>query len=425
VHHDRLPNGLRVCTVEVPHLHSAAVALYVRAGSRYETAHDNGLSHFVEHMLFRGSERFRDSLALNSVIEDRCGMLNGETGRDYSLYQISLHPRDVGGSLEILGDLFTTPRFTDIELERAIVLEEILDDFDERGRRINADDLSREAAWGAHPLGFSITGPESNIRRFTRADVVRAFRRFYCARNMVLCVAGPLARKQVLAQVHRSFGGVLAGRRVDPAPAPRRVPGPRLRTVSTDSSQVEVQLLFQALPDRDRSYTALVALMRILDDGMSTRLHYRVCDQKGLAYHVSAGLDPLFDTSLMEIGGACAPGKLTALVEEFIAILREFRTANVSAHELDKCKRRYARDLEAGYDDVDGLCSWFGGTWLFYPRVRTPTQRYQRMAAVNAHQIRAVAERVLRPERLVAVTVGNLERGLSRRVDRLLRTGLG
>jgi zinc protease len=242
---------------------------------------------------------------------------------------------------------------------------------------------------------------------------------------MVLCVAGPLARSQVVAQARRSFGRLLPGRRVDPPPAPRRVHGPCLRAVNTDSSQAEVQLLFQALPDRDRSYIALVALMRILDDGMSTRLHYRVCDQKGLAYHVNAALDPLFDTSLMEIGGACAPNKLAALVEEVVTILREFRTVDVSAHELDKCKRRYARDLEAGYDDVDGLCSWFGGTWLFYPRVRTPVQRYQRMAAVNARQIRAVAERVLRPDRLVAVTVGNLNRRLNRNVERLLRTGLG
>ncbi len=422
VHHDRLPNGLRVCTVEVPHLHSAAVALYVRAGSRYESARDNGLSHFVEHMLFRGSERFRDSLALNSVIEDRCGMLNGETGRDYSLYQLSLHPGDVGGALEILGDLFAAPRFTDIDLERAIVLEEILDDFDERGRRINSDDLSRETAWPGHPLGFSITGPESNIRRFTRADVVRHFRRFYGAKNMVLCVAGPLKRGQVLAQARRGFGALMPGRRVEPVPAPHGVPGPRLRTVSTDSSQAEVQVLFQALPDRDRAYTALVALMRILDDGMSTRLHYRVCDQKGLAYHVNAGLDPLYDTALMEISAACAPAKLPALVQEIVTILREFRTQLVSDHELDKCKRRYARDLEAGYDDVDGLCSWFGGTWLFFPRVRTPAQRYARMAAVTARQIRQVAQRVLRPERLVAVAVGSLDRGLNRRVERILRT---
>ena len=149
----RLPNGLDVVTVVTPHLHAAAAGLYVRTGSRYETAKTNGLSHFVEHMLFRGSAGFPSSFALNHAIEERCGMLCGETGRDYSLYQVELHPRELGEVLRIVGDLFTSPLFSDIELERAIVLEEILEDFDERGQRVNIDDVGRADAWPDHPLG--------------------------------------------------------------------------------------------------------------------------------------------------------------------------------------------------------------------------------------------------------------------------------
>jgi predicted Zn-dependent peptidase len=417
---DQLGNGLRLCTVEAPHLHWATVALYVRAGSRYETPATNGLSHFVEHMLFRGSSHFPDSYALNRAIEEMGGTLYAETGRDYSLYQISLHPARVGGALEILGDLFTSPSFKDIDLERNIILEEILEDFDERGRKVNIDDLSREAAWPDHPLGFSIVGPSSNVRRFGVPDVRRHFGRLYRGRNMVLCVAGRVRRSEVVAAARRAFRAVPAGRRAVPRP-PRAVhDGPKFRRVWSDSAQTQLQLLFYALPEWDPGYAALVALLRVLDDGMSTRLHYRVCDQKGLAYNVNAALEPLFDTALLELDAACAHHKLPELLTEVLKIIGEFRDELVTPSELDKAKRRYLFDLEAGFDDLDGLCGWFGGTELFF-RPYSHEERVRRMDRVTAEEVRKVARRVLRADRLTAVAVGALETDTARKVQRLLR----
>ncbi len=417
----RLRNGLRIVTVETPHLHGAAAALYVAAGSRFETRADNGLSHFVEHMLFRGSAGYPSSFALNHAIEERCGMLCGETGRDYSLYQVQFHPRSLGEVLAILGDLFRSPRFADIDLERQIVLEEILDDFDERGQRINVDDVGRGFAWRDHPLGFPITGPERNIRRFSRAQVRRHFRRFYGARNLVLAVAGPLGAADVVEQARRAFGALPAGRRQRPRPAPASLAGPRLRCVRTDSAQVEVQMLFQGLPDRHPRYPAQVALLRLLDDGMATPLHYRVCDRKGLAYHVAAGLEPLGDTSLVEIAAACAADKLPALLEEVFAILGELRDRPPTAAELDKARRRYARDLEAGFDDVEGLCAWFGDSLLCHGRSRPPAERYRRFSRITPAGVARAAREVLRPERLVLSVVGNLKRAVERKASAAIR----
>src|ERR1043165_3199214 len=193
----RLSNGLRLLTIETPHLHSATLCLYVRAGSRYEKPETNGLSHFLEHMLFRGSSRYPSSFALNLAIEELGGTLYAETGRDYSLYQITLHPKQVARGLEILGDLVATPAFRDIELERKIVVEEILEDLDDRGRNVNVDDQSRKLAWGDHPLGFPITGPMKIVKHISLADVLSHFRHLSGAANMVLTVAGPLASETV------------------------------------------------------------------------------------------------------------------------------------------------------------------------------------------------------------------------------------
>jgi predicted Zn-dependent peptidase len=420
VYRDLLPNGLRLSTVETPHLHSAVVAVYVRAGARYETPRSNGLSHFVEHMLFRGSARFPTSFLLNQAIEERGGTLYAETGRDYSLYHVALRPRDVAVAMDILGDLFAAPTFRDIELERPIILEEILEDLDDRGRNVNIHDISRAAAWQGHPLGFPVIGPARNVRRFTTGDVRRHFRQLYGARNMALCVAGKVEREAVRALAARAFSKVPPGRRVRPQPARAVAEGPRIRFVSDEGSQVQAQLVFHAFAEWDPAFPALATLMRLLDDGMSTPLHYRVCDQKGLAYSVSAGIEPLHDAALVEVDAACSPENLTPLVAEILAILRELQTVPVSDGNLEKAKRRYVGDLEAGFDDLDGLCGWFGGTELFF-RPYSHVERARRVQRVTAADVMAVARRVFQPSRLTAVTVGPVKPAVATTVRRMLK----
>jgi predicted Zn-dependent peptidase len=421
VYRDLLSNGLRLSTVETPHLHSAVVAIYVRAGARYETPLNNGLSHFVEHMLFRGSAQYPTSFLLNQAIEERGGTLYAETGRDYSLYHVALRPRDVSVAMDILGDLFAAPTFRDIELERPIILEEILEDLDDRGRNVNIHDISRATAWQGHPLGLPVIGPARNVRRFTTTDVRRHFRQLYGARNMALCVAGRVDHDEVRALAAKAFSRVPSGKRVEPEPARSVDDGPRIKFVNDDGSQVQIQLVFHALPETDPLYPALATLLRLVDDGMSTPLHYRVCDQKGLAYSVSAGLEPLHDATLVEVDAACSPDNLTALLREILLILEEGKSKLVDAPSLEKVKRRYIGDLEAGFDDLDGLCGWFGGTELFF-RPYSHIERARRIQRVTAEEVMEVAKRVFAPERLTAVAVGPVKPKVMKEVRRLLRT---
>jgi predicted Zn-dependent peptidase len=330
-------------------------------------------------------------------------------------------PGDLAAVFQIFGDLFSSPLFVDIDLERAIVLEEILDDFDERGQRTSIDDVGRSHAWPGHPLGFPITGPESNIRRFTRRDVEAHFRRYHGARNLALAVAGPLDSADVMTAAASAFAKVPPGERRNPRPAPRGFPGPSLHCVRTDSAQVEVQILFRAIADDHPQFPAFVAFLRLLDDGMSTPLHYRVCDRKGLAYHVNAGLDPLADTSLVEISAACASEKMPDLIQEIFSIVCELRDQPIDPAAIEKAKRRYARDLEAGFDDVDGLCNWFGDSLLFGRPLRSPSERYGRMAEVDAAQIQDIARQIFHPGHLLVTAVGNFDQALIRKSRGLVR----
>lgn len=404
-----LSNGLAVTTVSLPHLHTAVCSVFIKVGARFETGPDNGLSHFVEHMLFRGTERYPTSLSLNTAIERLGSTLHAETGRDYTLFQMALEPAHVPAAIDLLGELLGRPRFGDIELERQLVLEEINEDYDERGTEINSDDIARGIVFENHPLGQRIIGPRENVQRFSIADVRRHFATFYGARNANLCVAGPVRHDAVVAAAERALAALQPGVRAEAPAAPALVRGPRLRHVADAGSQTSLSIVFRAIPELDPAYVSLVALLRVLDDGMSTRLHYTLADQKGLAYSIHAAIEPLADTALFEITGATANAKVPALVRELLRLLDGLRAGKITEDELAKARVRYRYETLASIDDASTMAGWFGGTALYYKPPRL-SERLAAMSQIDVDGVTAVAERVLSPEHLVIAAVGTLSR---------------
>lgn len=414
-----LENGLRVVVVELPHLHTATLVAYVKVGSRFETPADNGLSHFVEHMLFRGTARHPTSFDLNFAIESLGSSLYAETGRDYSMFQIAIEASEVDAGMELFGDIFGSPRFSDIELERALILEEMTEDYDSRGTEINADDIARGLVFPEHPLGQRIIGPRTNVERFSDEDVARHFASFYGARNTLFCVAGPVRAADVERAARRHLSTLPEGRAAEAEPAPATQTEPLFRYVRDRGSQVELSMVFRAVPELDPDYPASLALLRALDDGMATRLHYRLCDQLGLAYSVNAGIEPLHDVVLLDVVGAAQPGKLAQLIGETLGIFDELRTSCIGEPELAKIKRRYRYEIASAVDDANAMASWFGGTSLYYA---PPTfeERVASMEQVTAEAIRAVARRILRPENLSLAVVGDLTRARHTEVKKIV-----
>ncbi len=383
--------------------------MYAKVGSRYESADDNGLSHFLEHMLFRGTERLPDAYALNHAIEALGGTLYAETGRDYSLYQIKLHPESLDGGLQLFGEIFRTPHFSDIEIERRIILEEMLEDTDEDGRLTNIDDLARQLVWPNHPLGQRITGPVENVRRFTPADVRRHFGRHYGARNMILCVAGAVEHAAIRSRLQAAMGALQSGDELRVEAPLETQTAPQFLHVDDDGPQTSIQILFRGLPESAAEYPALLALGRIIDDGMSTRLHRRLADELGLAYYVSGSLEHLVDTGLYEIDATCAHEAVPQLVREALALLTRLRTEPPTDEELEKAKRRHRWDLEASFDDPDAMAGMFGATALFSSQLGQPAtfdEKLARLRAVTPDGVREVAQKIFRPERLTVVCVG-------------------
>lgn len=414
-----LPNGLRVVTVESPHLHSAMVAVYVRAGSRHETARTNGVSHFLEHLLFRGCEKFPDGRRMNARVEDVGGGLNGVTARDFGYYYTPVHPKHLAVAVETLGAMIASPLLKEVDIERQVILEEMLDEVDEDGRDIDVDNLSKRRAFGEHPLGFKIAGTSDTVKALRIEDIREHHHRFYTAGNMVLAAAGPITHEEVLRLATEHFAGLPPGTRALDTTPPAWPAGPELVHVEHDESQVDLRLTFPTPPERHPDFASLLVLRRVLDDGLSSRLQVNVVDRRGLAYSVGAGLDTFSELGLFEVDVSCAPQKVALVCEELLRTLGEIASVAVDEDELERARARHRIGLEFALDSPSDLAGWFGGTALFYEPEELD-DRIRRIDAVTADDVLRVAREVFRRTNLLAVSVGKPPKTVFRELQRVV-----
>jgi predicted Zn-dependent peptidase len=404
-HRTVLPNGVVALAAPTPGLHSAMIAIYVRAGSRHETAATNGVSHFLEHILFRGSKGYPDTRAMNATVEAAGGSLDAATARDHACYFTSLHPAGLETGLDVLGDMVRRPLFRDVELERQVILEEILDEVDARGNDVDPDNLLKRLAFGRHPLGFKIAGTRRSIRALREAELRRHHERLYTGANLVLAVAGPVEPAEVARLAARHLGALPRGAPVTVSPPPRWPSGPTVASVRRDDAQVEFALAFPAVPERHRDFPAFLCLRRLLDDGLSARLPSEIVERLGLAYAIHASLETFADAAVFAVEGACSPARLGRVTREVLRLLGEMATAPVPAAELEHVKRRHRMSLAFAVDSPSELVGWLGaGEVLDAPE--DLEHRCRRVERVSPEHVRRVAAASLRRRSLIAVAVG-------------------
>lgn len=414
-----LENEVAVVLCPCPQLSQAHVSVLFGVGSRHESAEENGLTHTVEHMLFRGTASYREATALNRAAEEIGGFLEGATYRDHLYLGTGCHPSGVRAAIGILGELVSTPRYQGLEIERSILREELLETVDRDGRMIDSDNIAHRAVFGKHGLGNPIEGTLQNLDQVTLAHLESHRRRYLVGRNAVVCVAGPIAPLPILARVRRSFASLPAGQSPLVTAPPPPKPEPVLRYVRDASSQVEIRLSFRAVPIHDPGFPALVMLGRILGDGLASRMNAELVDRRGLAYSLHAGLTRYADCGLFDFDVAVAPNRAARAVSailEFAAAASRFR---YTPAEMDRACRRHRYSMEFRSDSVADLSVWHGSATLFGIRSQAEALGGQ-LVRVDANQIRDAARRVFQRRGLVITAAGELTRGEWGRVKRVV-----
>ncbi len=405
-----LANGLRVVVAPLPQLHRAHVALWSRVGSRFERREENGISHFLEHMIYRGTRRVPNAHAVNLAFERLGGSLFASTQVDHGIFSLTLPPESLDEACESFGEVLSQPAFLDIDIERGIVLEEILEDLDDEGRQVDADNLSRALIYQEHPLGFTITGGEAHVRSFDQSALRRWHDRHYTSENAVLVFSGDVDVEDALRLAERDFGSLARGTRVaadEPQHAQRE---PRLKIVDNVSSQTELRVCFRAFSEKHRLRPALDVLMRVVDDGMSTRLYHRLCDARGLCYDVSASYDGYEDDGVVDVAAGVQHKRAARVTREILTMFEELAREGPTAEELEKARRRIAWDARSMADSAEETGSFYAAGVLF-DRFQTPDEHVGELHSVTAESVRDAARELARPERLNVVAVGLLEDG--------------
>jgi predicted Zn-dependent peptidase len=420
VYRETLSNGLRLVVAPLPYLHTAAIGVFIKVGSRVENKFNNGLSHFLEHMLFRGTERHPSAYALNLAVEEVGARAYGTTHADMTRYELAVPPESLAPAMAILGDLLRCPLFADIEVEKSIIRQEILESLDEEGSNVNTEDLSRQALFGEDPLGFAIAGNLANLGRFRIEDLRSHMERYYVAHNMVLSVAGAVSPEAASELAHLHFENLPAGQPAVWSPPVMTFTGPRHTYVESPGSQTDLRLVFPTFGEVDPRRMALNLLTRVIDDGMSTRLQRRICDEQGLAYEIYALLDQYQDCGVFGIGAAVEHRKISKLVDETLKLLRELTEHKVNPDELTKAQRRYQWDLQATLDNAEALCVHYGARALFGLESGLSALA-EESARVTPDDVLSVARDIVAPDHLAIACVGMLNHRHKKQIESAVR----
>jgi predicted Zn-dependent peptidase len=406
-----LDNGLRMLMVPVDSFQSVSVGIFVGVGSRYESEVESGMSHFIEHMLFKGTSHRPTAQLIAEAIEGVGGISNAYTAQELTVYYAKVAASQAGTALNFLADLVRNPLFElrEFEKEQLVIGEEINMIYDVPDSWINV--LIDQVIWPNHPLGQSVAGTHQSLAGISHASLTAFFKKSYHPKNMLIAIGGAFEPKEVVAEINSLLGDW------QPATTPtfEKAPAPQTKArYYIEDRAVEQGHLCLALPGLSRldpERYALGVLNTILGDGMSSRLFLKIREDKGLAYAVDSGLSFLQDTGLMVIYAGVdsqrAPETLQVILEE----LERLRNETVPAKELHKAKEYLKGRLVLGLEDSYSRAAWVAYQALFMDTIKSPEAVLAAYDAVTAADVQAMAHRIINPSAYNLAAVGPFGQG--------------
>jgi len=418
---DTLANGLRLVSVPMPHLHVAELVCYLAVGGRNEPLAVTGISHFLEHMIFRGTAEYPNSAALERAFEAIGGAVNASTDSENTCFHSRVHPDFLREGLSLFASMLRRPRFLDLDVERRIILEEAREDYNEQGVLIDPDSLMAGLLWPGHPLGESLIGTPESLARIDLPSLDAYYRRWYGPENLVISACGRIDSERLKGWVEEQFGDWQGA--ASPAELPPPLPrdsGSETCWVFDSDSQVTLQLAFRLPGRRGIPSLPLRLLCRLLSGGGGARLPQRLREELGLTYAVEANCSLLDDTGYLAVELAVAPENLLQAVGELCTLLNQLREEAVGTEELQATVRSYLFDLDFSRDQTEAMAVRYGwGLQANY--LRTLEQDCRELQQIDAACLQQLARDVFRRERLKLVVVGPWQKADRRQVAELLR----
>lgn len=405
---DKLKNGLRVVCVELPNSESATVTVWVGVGSRFETPKINGLSHFLEHMVFKGSKKRPSAKLISEAIDGFGGEFNAGTSKEWTNFYIKARVGKIETAFDVLSDMVLNPILDakEIEKEKGVICEEIAMYEDTPMAKI--DDVFENLIFKGSPMDRDIAGSEKSVRGIVKNDFVSYRKAHYFADNIVLTVSGGITRKDVLKLAEKYFKGLKKGKQkaTEAFKSNQKKPQVLLKSKKNDQAHIIIGFLGKKRGDSSR-YTEAV-LDSILGGGMSSRLFTEVREKRGLAYAVKSADEHYRETGYF---GVYAGVDLKRIDEAIKVILDQMyglanRTYKISDKELIKAKEYIKGHMALSLEDTKAINTYFGLKQLMLGEAETPDVAIEKIDKVTKEEVYKYAKEIFVPEKLNLAIIG-------------------
>ncbi len=382
------------------------MAVMFKVGSRYESDHEAGVSHFLEHMFFKGSEHYGSPKEIAEAIEGVGGVLNAATDKELTMYWARVPKTKAHLAIDVLGDMLFAPLLDskELEKERLVVLEELRMYQDSPQEYVHS--LFEQISWPDHPLGREIGGTEASVRALTRDDLLRYLNEHYLLKNLVVTIAGPVTQEEAIGLIEpylkpRGNGATAPG--FLPSSPNGLQPHVLLKSKKTEQAHLCLGVHAPSYMDRDRHVIDI--LNCVLGEGMSSRLFLEVREKLGLAYDVHSYVNKMFDTGVLGVYAGTEPRQAARAVGAIVRQLRRLCDEPVNAAELTKAKEFYKGRLLLQMESTNSVATWYGGQEALTDRIEDVEQTVAEIDAVIADDLMRVA-RALFSQALQLAVIG-------------------
>ncbi len=404
----RLDNGLTIATAEMPHMASVSLGIWVGVGGRYEPEPVSGISHFIEHLLFKGTNR-RSAREISQSVEGIGGYLNAFTSEENTCFYSKARHDCFDELLDVLADMFLHSTFDPVEIgkERDVIKEELAMYMDQPQQYVH--ELLNAMVWPNQPLGRSIMGTKKTLDHMTRQHMVSFKNQNYVAGSTLIAAAGRLQHKQVVKAVAKLAKQFVPGSRPAFVPVTTAQTKPGLHLLSKKTEQTQIALGIRTCSRHHENRFPLRVLNTILGENMSSRLFQTVREDQGLAYSIYSGNSFFADTGDLVISAGLDAGNLQKTLRIIVREMKRLKDDLVPAAELQRASDYITGQLDLSLENSENQMMWVGENLLGYGKITSPEMTKKRFAEVKPAAVRAMAREYFRPERLNLALISPLK----------------
>ena len=404
-HKQVLANGLRLLTIPQPGAKTFTILAMVATGSRNETRETNGISHFLEHMFFKGTAKRPTAFAISSALDKVGGEFNAFTSKEYTGYYAKVDSEHTELAADVVSDILLNSKFeqAEIERERGVVIEEI--NLYANNPAMHIEDIFEACLYGDTPAGWDTIGTKENIKKFQRADFYHYFQDRYQGQNMVIGLAGNFKRQDVEA-VKKIFSRLPGGEKNKPSNFLLKQTAPRLKIKQQATKQTNFSLGVQAYSYHHKDYEAAKLLGVTLGGSMSSRLFIAVRERRGLAYQVRTEVEGYNDSGYLTTSVGTSADKIEEAIKVVLSEYKKISREGISAAELTKAKDFIKGKLALHLESSDEFAGWYTKQEVLDQKVATPEEYWKKISAVKLVDIKRVAREIFQNNRLNLAVIG-------------------